>query len=113
MTTTGRAPRLSITMQEVSTMQNDLMALKNLGNTSVNWLLAIGVRTREDLARIGAIEAYIRIRQRGIRVSKVLLYSLHCALLDQQWTDMSDMEKLALLDQADRTEARSEMAKIA
>lgn len=86
---------------EVSTMQNDLMALKNLGNTSVNWLLAIGIHNRDDLARMGAVEAYNRIRRRGIRVSKVLLYSLHCALLDAHWTELNDSEKQRLLDEAE------------
>lgn len=83
-------------------MQTDLMALKNLGNTSVNWLLAIGIHSGDDLARVGAIEAYNRIRQRGIKVSKVLLYSLHCALLDLHWTQLDDTEKQRLLDDAER-----------
>lgn len=94
-------------------MQNDLMALKNLGNTSVNWLHAIGIHNRDDLARVGAVEAYTRIRQRGIKVSKVLLYSLHCALLDLYWTELDDMEKLKLLDAADRAETAASIANIA
>lgn len=84
-------------------MQNDLMALKNLGNTSVNWLLAIGIHNRADLAHVGAVVAYNRIRRRGIRVSKVLLYSLHCALHDLHWTQLGEMEKQKLLDSAERT----------
>lgn len=84
-------------------MQNDLMALKNLGNTSVNWLLAIGIHNRAALADIGAVEAYNRIRRRGIRVSKVLLYSLHCALHDLHWTELGEKEKQALLHAAERT----------
>jgi len=82
-------------------MQHDLMALKNLGNTSVNWLLAIGIHNRDDLARIGAVEAYNRIRRRGIRVSKVLLYSLHSALHDLHWTELSDADKQSLLAAAE------------
>ena len=91
-------------------MQNDLMALKNLGNTSVNWLLAIGIHSRDDLAHIGAVEAYNRIRQRGIKVSKVLLYALHCALLDMHWTQLDDPEKQRLLDDAERTLSESATA---
>ena len=82
-------------------MQNDLMALKNLGNTSVNWLQTVGIRNRDELARVGAVEAYNRIRERGIRVSKVLLYSLHCALLGVHWTALDDEEKQRLLAAAD------------
>ena len=88
---------------DVSTMQNDLMALKNLGNTSVNWLLAIGIHNGEELAHVGAVEAYNRIRRRGIKVSKVLLYSLHGALLDRHWTQLDDIEKQRLHDAAERT----------
>lgn len=83
-------------------MQNDLMALKNLGNTSVNWLLTIGIHNRDDLARIGAVEAYNRIRRRDIKVSKVFLYSLHCALLGLHWTELDDNEKRRLFDEAER-----------
>ncbi len=88
-------------------MQNDLVALKNLGSTSVNWLLTIGIHNGDDLARIGAVEAYNRIRQRGIKVSKVLLYSLHCALLDMHWTQLDDIEKQRLLDDAQRNLSES------
>jgi DNA transformation protein and related proteins len=83
-------------------MQKDLMALKNLGSTSVNWLLVIGIHNGDDLARIGAVEAYNRIRRRGIKVSKVFLYSLHCALLDLHWTQLNGAEKQRLLDDAER-----------
>ena len=83
-------------------MQSDLMALKNLGNTSVNWLLAIGIHNGEELAHVGAVEAYNRIRRRGIKVSKVLLYSLHCALLDIHWTQLDESEKRRLLHDAER-----------
>jgi DNA transformation protein and related proteins len=91
-------------------MQNDLMALKNLGNTSVNWLLAIGIHDRSDLARMGAVEAYNRIRLRGIRVSKVLLYSLHCALHDLHWTELGEMEKQDLFDAAEQALNTEEVA---
>lgn len=84
-------------------MQNDLMALKNLGNTSVNWLLAIGIHNRDELASMGPVEAYNRIRRRGIKVSKVLLYSLYCALHDLHWTELDETVKQNLLDVAERT----------
>ena len=82
-------------------MQNDLMALKNLGNTSVNWLLAIGIHNREELERIGPVNAYNRIRERGIKVSKVLLYALHGALTDVHWTELEESVKQRLLAEAE------------
>lgn len=83
-------------------MQSDLLTLKNLGNTSVNWLRAVGIHTHEDLARIGAVQAYNRIRERGIKVSKVLLYALQAALLDIHWNDLPPEVKLRLVAEANQ-----------
>ena len=52
-------------------MQSDLLELKNLGNTSINWLRAIGVQSREDLQNKGVVEAYSEIKGRGIRISQI------------------------------------------
>jgi len=83
-------------------MQSDLLRLKNLGNTSVNWLHAIGIHTREELAQIGPVQAYNRIRERGIKVSKVLLYALQAALLDIHWSQLDPMLKARLVAEAER-----------
>ena len=85
-------------------MQSDLLELKNLGNTSINWLRAIGVQSREDLVNKGAVEAYSEIKGRGIRVSKVLLYALHGAMTDTHWNDLDSKTKQELLEQADNFE---------
>ena len=82
-------------------MQSELLELKNLGNTSINWLKAIGVQSQQDLKSIGPVEAYIRIKQRGIKVSKVLLYALHGALTDTHWADIEPDVKQQLLQEAD------------
>ncbi len=82
-------------------MQSDLLELKNLGNTSINWLRAIGVQSLEDLQNKGAVEAYSEIKGRGIRVSKVLLYALHGAMTDTYWNDLDNQTKQQLLEQAE------------
>ena len=81
-------------------MQSDLLELKNLGNTSVNWLRAVGINNCQELRDAGAIEAYCRIKRRGIRVSKVLLYALHGALCDTHWAELPQEVKSGLLQQA-------------
>jgi len=81
-------------------MQNDLQHLKNLGNTSINWLRTVGIVTHQDLIDVGAIEAYNRIQSRGIKVSKVLLYALHGALHDTLWTELSEETKKQLIEEA-------------
>lgn len=83
-------------------MQSDLLALKNLGNTSVNWLHAVGIHNREDLARLGPVQAYNRIRERGIKVSKVLLYALQGALLNVHWNELDVALKRQLVEEAER-----------
>jgi DNA transformation protein len=74
-------------------MQNDLLHLKNLGNTSVNWLNAVGIQSREDLERLG---------ERGIKVSKVLLYAMQAALLDIHWSELDPALKNRLVQEADQ-----------
>lgn len=82
-------------------MDSDLLVLKNLGNTSVNWLRTVGVHCREDLARLGPVATYNRIRERGIRVSRVLLYALQGALLDMHWNELDPDLKRKLVEEAD------------
>ena len=82
-------------------MDSDLHQLKNLGATSVNWLRAVGIHSREELERIGPVAAYNRVRSRGIRVSKVLLYALQGALLGVHWNELEPQRKQELLTQAE------------
>ena len=81
-------------------MASDLLELKNLGNTSINWLRSIGVNSQSELHEKGAVKAYHEIKQRGIRVSKVLLYALHGAMTDTHWNDIDDATKQSLLQAA-------------
>jgi DNA transformation protein len=39
-------------------MDDELLGMKNLGKTSVQWLHAAGIHTIADLRRLGAIQAY-------------------------------------------------------
>ncbi len=79
---------------------SELLQLKNLGVASVNILNAIGIQNREDLAQIGSVAAFLKIKARGIKVSKVMLYALEGALLDIHWKDLEPGLKQQLLDQA-------------
>jgi DNA transformation protein len=83
-------------------MKNNLLELKNLGNTSVNWLRAVGVSSYDDLKAIGAVEAYLRVKRRGFRVSKVLLYALQGALMDVHWNDLPPDMKNQLLEEVEQ-----------
>lgn len=82
-------------------MNNDLSNLKNLGNTSINWLNAVGVNSCDDLQRLGAVEAYTKVKQRGFKVSKVFLYALEGALNSVHWNDLEQSHKDSLVNEAE------------
>ncbi len=91
-------------------MQSDLLELKNLGNTSIHWLHVIGINSASELKAIGAVEAYIRIKQRNIKVSKVFLYALQGAMDDIYWNDLEPECKQRLLDQVQQHSALKDPA---
>lgn len=82
--------------------QSELLQLKNLGMASVNILHAVGINTYNDLRRIGAVEAYLRIKARDINVSKVMLYALQGALQNVHWNDLAPELKLQLVADAEQ-----------
>lgn len=77
--------------------ESDLIQLKNIGAASVNILHAVGIHNVDDLKTVGAVETYLRIKNRGISVSKVMLYALQGALDDTHWSDLSAQEKAQLI----------------
>lgn len=85
----------------MNTHHSELLQLKNLGMASVNILHAVGINTYAELRKVGAVEAYRRIKGRDINVSKVMLYALQGALLDIHWNDLSPALKLQLVSEAE------------
>lgn len=84
------------------TPKNDeLIDLINLGAASVNILRAVGINTYQELSDVGAVEAYCRMKLRGIHVSKVMLYALQGALLDSHWNDLPAEMKTKLVAEAE------------
>ncbi|WP_370981094.1 TfoX/Sxy family protein [Agaribacterium sp. ZY112] len=81
---------------------SELLELKNLGMASVNILRAIGINSLDDLNKMGAVEAYCRIKRRGIHVSKVMLYALQGALMNVHWNDLSPELKDQLVKEAEQ-----------
>lgn len=88
----------------MTSTESELLNLKNLGMASVNILHAIGINTYDDLASVGPVETYCRIKGRGIQVSKVMLYALQGALMDVHWNDLSPALKAQLVEAAAQTE---------
>ncbi len=88
-------------MNNPNLAQSELLELKNLGMASVNILQAIGINTYEDLAEMGPVQAYCRIKNRGIHVSKVMLYALQGALMDVHWNDLAPDMKARLVQESE------------
>ncbi len=90
---------------KVLPMHDELLEMKNLGKTSVQWLHASGIHSPDELRKLGSIAAYQAVKSRGFRASKVLLYAIEGALLNVPWNNLSETHKEALLAQLDHAQA--------
>jgi len=88
-------------------MNDELLQLKNLGKTSTLWLHAVGIHSASELRRRGSVAAYRAVLARGFNASRVLLYSIEGALLDQHWSELSHEHKASLLAQLPPPEPRN------
>ena len=79
--------------------------IRNVGPKSAAWLRQVGVRTQEDLARLGPVEAFMKVKRAGFRPSLNLLYALAGAIEDCHWADLPDERKTALVLAAEYAEA--------
>ena len=63
--------------------------MKNLGPKSSEWLAAIGVYSLEDVAALGVVETYKRVKAAyPEKVTLNMLWGLQAALLDIHWRDL-------------------------
>ena len=83
------------------TKKDDLTALRNLGPKSAKWLHAVGIHTRADLERLGAVNAYLQVKRGGFKVSLNLLYALAGLLLDVRWNKLPHDERSRLILEVD------------
>lgn len=73
--------------------------IKNMGPKSMQWLKSIGIHSKGDLAEIGSVEAYNRLKAAIPGVSIVNLYALEAALWDLHWNDLPPEIKSSLHEQ--------------
>ena len=78
--------------------------IRNVGPKSAAWLRQVGVRTIEDLRRVGPIEAFMKVKRAGFRPSLNLLYAMQGALDDCHWADLSEQTKAGLVLAAESAE---------
>ena len=75
--------------------------LRNIGPKSAAWLRQVGLRSLDDLAAIGAVGAYMKVRRAGFKPSLNLLYSLEGALVDCHWQDVPEARRNELVQAAE------------
>ena len=63
--------------------------MKNMGPKSSEWLASVGIHSLDDVARLGVVESYMRVKAAyPEKVSMNLLYGLQAALLDLPWYEL-------------------------
>jgi DNA transformation protein len=80
--------------------------LRNIGPKSAAWLRQVGLRSREDLAAAGTVEAFMRVKRAGFKPSLNLLYAIEGALLDCHWQEIPDARRAELISAADAATAQ-------
>ncbi|MEP6484547.1 MAG: TfoX/Sxy family protein [Rudaea sp.] len=85
--------------------KEDANKIRNVGPKSAAWLRQVGVRTQEDLNKLGPVEAFMKVKRAGFRPSLNLLYSLAGAIENCHWADLPDERKQALVAAAGSDEA--------
>lgn len=75
--------------------------LRNIGPKSAAWLRQVGLRSLDELAAVGAVEAYTRVHRAGFRPSTSLLYAIEGALTEQHWRDVPQARRDELVAEAE------------
>src|SRR5215813_7074166 len=79
--------------------------IRNVGPKSAAWLRQVGVRTQDDLEKLGPVEAFMKVKRAGFRPSLNLLYALAGAIENCHWADLPEERKNALVQAAESAEA--------
>lgn len=76
--------------------------LRNIGPKSAAWLRQVGVRTQQDLAAVGAVGAFMKVRRAGFKPSLNLLYSLEGALAGCHWQQIPPPRRQQLQEELEQ-----------
>lgn len=74
-----------------------------MGPKSREWLASVGIHTLDDVAALGVVETYKRVKAAyPEKVSLNLLYGLQAALLDIPWNELPPDIKAELRKQVEQ-----------
>jgi hypothetical protein len=85
--------------------KDDSNKIRNVGPKSAAWLRQVGVRTQDDLEKLGPVEAFMKVKRAGFRPSLNLLYALAGAIENCHWADLPNEQKASLVAAAGSAEA--------
>ena len=74
-----------------------IVSLDNLGPKSAGYLRSAGIRTREDLERLGSIAAYANVKRVEPKASLNLLWAIEGALTGLHWREVAKKHRTSLL----------------
>jgi DNA transformation protein len=74
-----------------------IASLANLGPKSAEMLQAAGISTVAQLRKLGAVEAYVRVKKKSPRASLNLLWALEGAISNLPWQDVARDHRTSLL----------------
>lgn len=78
--------------------------MKNLGPKSTEWLASVGVHSLEDVAKLGVVETYKRVKAAyPEKVTLNMLWGLQAALLGIRWDELPPDIKSELKRQVEET----------
>ncbi len=85
----------------------DISTIRNLGPKTEAALKKVGVATAEDLQKIGADAAYLRLLRSGVRPHFIGYYVMVMGLRGRPWNDARGAEKKALRARFDALKAEA------
>lgn len=78
--------------------------MKNLGPKSTEWLASVGVHSLDDVAKLGVVETYKRVKAAyPEKVTLNMLWGLQAALLGIRWDELPPDIKSELKRQVEET----------
>ena len=79
----------------------NIARMRNLGPTSEAMLKSVGLKTANDVIKVGEIEAFVQLKLFGYNVNNNMLWALHGAIHDCDWRDIDKATKTKLLKMVD------------
>jgi DNA transformation protein len=81
--------------------------LPNFGPKSQQMLVQAGIKTVEQLQKLGAVRAYLQVKRRSGKASLNLLWAMEGALTGQHWQEVARHERLRLLMELEDSERQN------